>query len=340
MKEKTVTIKDIARASGVSKSTVSRVLCGRNDVHPDTKQNVLAIAREMNYEPNSLALNLKHQKTNTIGVIVPETINRFFAQAIGGIQTRAEMAGMNVMICQSNESRIIEKKNLQSLLASHVDGLVVSISHETDNSDHFSVLQQKGIPLVFFDRICEDIEASHISTNNYEIAMQGTEHLIEQGCKRIAFVTGPVHLSNSKMRLKGYKDALAKHVLERQESYLIHSAYRSENVEEYTRFLINLPQRPDAIFAINDMAAVEMLYVLKKCGLRVPHDIAILGFNNDLVGEFIEPSLSTIEHPAFEIGIAAAEVVINHIRHPELKTEKRIINSRLIVRNSTRKISN
>jgi DNA-binding LacI/PurR family transcriptional regulator len=336
MEKSAVTIKDIAKMLGISKSTVSRALCGRSDIHPETKKKIIDLANQLKYEPNTLAINLKQQKTNTIGVIVPETINRFFARAVGGIQKRADMAGVNVMICQSNESYISEKKNLHSLMSSRVDGLVVSISHETDRSDHFSTLLEKGIPLVFFDRICEDIDASQVCTDNYEVALQGTEHLITQGCKRIAFVAGPPHLSNSRSRLQGYLDALAKYKIPVQESYIIHSHYRSDKVEEYTRYLINLPQRPDAVFSINDYAAIEMMHIMKKAGLRIPHDIAVLGFNNENVCRFVEPSLSSIDNPAHEIGTAAAEILINQIRHHDLKPEKRIIKSKLIVRESTR----
>jgi DNA-binding LacI/PurR family transcriptional regulator len=335
MDKKAVTIKDIARMLGVSKSTVSRALGGRSDIHEETKKKILELAGQLHYEPNTLAINLKQQKTNTIGVIIPETINRFFARAIGGIQKRADMAGFNVMICQSNESYIAEKKNLHSLVSSRVDGLVVSVSRETDRSDHFASLLDKGIPLVFFDRICEDIAASQVCTDNYEVAFEGTEHLIEQGCQRIAFVSGPPHLFNSSNRLRGYIDALQKHNLPVKESYILHSHYRSDKVEEYTRYLINLPQRPDAIFAINDYAAIEMMHVMKKSGLSIPRDIAILGFNNENMCRFVDPSLSSIDHPAHDMGAAAAEILINHIRHHDLKPEKRIIKSKLVIREST-----
>jgi DNA-binding LacI/PurR family transcriptional regulator len=241
------------------------------------------------------------------------------------------------MICQSNESYITEKKNIQSLVSSRVDGLAISISRETDRSDHFSSLLSKGIPLVFFDRICEDLDASQVFTDNYEIAFEGTEHLIEQGCKRIAFVSGPQHLFNSRNRLKGYLDALKKHNLPVTDSYIIHSHYRSDKVEEYTRYLLNLPQRPDAIFAINDYAAIEMMHMMKKSGIRIPQDIAVLGFNNENMCKFVEPSLSSIDQPAHDMGAAAAEILINHIRHSELPAEKRIVKSTLVVRESTRK---
>ncbi len=320
---------------GLSKSTISRALIGRSDIHPETKNKILELAKQLKYEPNSLAINLKQQKTNTIGVIIPETINRFFARSVGGIQRVADMAGMNVMICQSNESYIAEKNNLHSLLSSRVDGLLVAISRETDNSDHFKTILERGIPLVFFDRICDDIGASQVYTDNYEIALEGTEHLIAQGRRRIAFMAGPQHLFTSRNRLEGYKAALKKNNLPVEESLIIHSQYRTNKVEEYARYLINMPQRPDAIFAINDYAAIEMMHVLKKSGLNIPQDIAVLGFNNENMCQFVEPSLSSIDHPAKDMGAAAAEILLNHIRHQDLKPERRLIKSKLVIREST-----
>jgi DNA-binding LacI/PurR family transcriptional regulator len=340
MDKKSVTIKDIAKMLGISKSTVSRALGGRSDIHPETKRKIMDLALQLNYEPNTLAINLKQRRTNTIGVIVPETINRFFARAVGGIQKRADMAGVNVMICQSNESYITEKKNLQSLVSSRVDGLVVSISRETDRSDHFSALLQRGIPLVFFDRICEDIDTSQVFTDNFEIAFEGTKHLIEQGCKRIAFIAGPQHLFNSKNRLNGYLEALRKFNVPLQDSLIIHSDYRSDKVEEYTNYLLNMPQRPDGVFAINDYAAIEMMHIMKKNAIRIPQDIAVLGFNNENLCRFVDPPLSSIDHPAHDIGSAAAEMLINHIHHPDLRFERRIVKSKLVIRESTSRIGN
>lgn len=338
MLNKSVTIKDIAKQLGISKSTVSRAIGGKSDVHPETKKKILELAASLQYAPNALAINLKQQRTNTIGVIVPETINSFFARALGGIQTRADLAGVNVMICQSNESYITEKKNIQSLLANRVAGMIVSISRETDSSDHFRNIYEKGIPLVFFDRICDDVQASRVITDNYEAACQGTEHLIEQGCKHIAFIAGPQHIYNTRNRLHAYIDTLQKHQLPVNDYYILHTHFQSTKVEEYTRYLINLPQRPDAIFAINDFAAIEMMHIIRQAGLRIPEDIAVLGFNNEKVGRFIEPSLSTIDQPAHQMGSTAAELLISHIHHQDLPAEERIVKSKLIVRKSTLRI--
>lgn len=335
MDKKAVTIKDIARMLNISKSTVSRALSGRSDIHPETKTRIIQLAEQLNYEPNTLAINLKQQKTNTIGVIIPETINRFFARSVGGIQKIADMVGMNVMICQSNESYMAEKNNLHSLVSSRVDGLLISISRETDRYDHFKPVFEKGIPMVFFDRICEDINASQVFTDNFEIAFEGTEHLISQGCRRIAFMVGPQHLHTSRNRLRGYLEALKRNNIPVLESLIIHTHYSSNKIDEYTRYLINLPQRPDAVFAINDYTAIEMMHIMKKSGIRIPEDIAVLGFNNENMGRFVDPPLSSIDHPAHDMGAAAAEILINHIRHPDLKPENRLIKSKLIIREST-----
>jgi DNA-binding LacI/PurR family transcriptional regulator len=338
MNKAPVTIKDIAKMLGISKSTVSRALTEHSDVNPETRKKILEIAQKLDYQPNVIALNLKQQRTNTVGVIIPETVNRFFSKAVGGIQKIANLAGYNVIICQSNESFATEKSNIKSLVATHVDGLLVAVSHETSKTDHFDTLLQKGIPLVFFDRTCENLEASHVFTNNYEISFEATEHLIAQGCKRIAIIAGPQHLQNSRNRLNGYMDALKKNNLPIQESYIVYADFKNENIEANTRALINLAQRPDAIFAINDMAAIEMIHVLKKNGLRVPEDVAILGFNNEHISKFIEPSLSTIDYPAYELGAMAAEILLQHIKNPESKPEKKMIKSRLILRESTHRI--
>lgn len=330
-----VTIKDIAKLLGISKSTVSRALSEHTDVNMETRKKVLEIAQKLNYQPNVLALNLKQQRTNTIGVVIPETVNRFFAKAIGGIQRVANQAGYNVMICQSNESYVTERNNLQSLVGAHVDGILVSVSSETDRTDHFDTLLQKNIPVVFFDRIREELQTSQVYTDNYEISFEATEHLIAQGCRRIALVAGPQNLYNSRNRMKGYVDALQKHSLPLKNEYVIHANFRHGNTEEYTRYLINLPERPDAIFAINDYAAIEMMHIIKKSGLRIPSDIAVLGFNNENIGRFVEPSLSTIDHPAFDMGIAAAEILLQKIKTGNLEQQKRLIKSRLVIREST-----
>lgn len=338
MSNASVTIKDIAKLLGISKSTVSRALSEHSDVNAETRKKILEVAQQMNYQPNTIALNLKQQRTNTIGVMIPETMNRFFSKATAGIQRIANLAGYNIIICQSDESQLAEKNNLRSLIAARVDGILISVSEETASTDHFDLLLQKKTPVVFFDRIVEELNTSNVITDNYEIALEGTEHLINQGCKRIAWVSGPRHLYNSKNRLRGYMDALTKHSIPLQEEYIINSHFKGGNVEEYTNYLLDLPNPPDGIFAINDYAAIEMIHMIKKRGLQVPKDIAVLGFNNERIGKFIEPSLSTIDLSAYDLGAAAAEILIDQIKHAEHPIQKRLVKSSLIVRESSKRI--
>lgn len=335
MKNHAVTIKDIARLLGISKSTVSRALSEHSDVNPETRKKVLATAHKLQYQPNSIAINLKQQRTNTIGVLIPDTGNPFFSRAISGIQGIANLAGYNVMVCQSNESYTTEKNNLRSLIATHVDGVLISVSRETEHTDHFETLLQKNIPVVFFDRICKTLDTSQVFTDNYDIAFEATQYLISKGCRRIATITGPRHLYTSSNRFQGYLDALTKNNLEFNSDYLLLTDFRKDSIQTYTRHILNLDEPPDAIFAMNDLIAIEMMHLFKKQGLRIPQDIAVLGFNNEPISEFVEPSLSTVEHPAQEIGAAAAEILLSQIKEPNHQPQRKLIRSRLVIREST-----
>ncbi len=333
------TIRDIARILGISKSTVSRALNNHYDVNAETARKVHELAAQLDYHPNLLAQHLKQQRTNTIGVVIPETVNRFFAKAIGGIQEVANRAGYNVMICQSNETLDLERNNLKTLMASKVDGLLISVSRETNQYDHLQYAIDKEIPLVFFDRIVEELAASQVYSNNYDICFQGTEHLINQGCKRIAFIAGPQNLYNSRNRLNGYLDAMKRNNMTISESLIVYTNYTINDVENYTRALFNLRDRPDGIFAINDMAAIEIMHILKKRGLNIPKDVAVLGFNNETIGKLIEPTLSSIDHPAYDMGAAATEILLKQIHKDEIVQEKRLIKSRLVIRESSNRIA-
>lgn len=338
MSKSAATIRDIARILGISKSTVSRALNDHYDVNPETARKVRELATQIDYHPNVLAQHLKQQRTNTIGVVIPETVNRFFSKAIGGIQQVANSAGYNVMICQSNETLATEQNNVRTLIGSRVDGLLVSVSRETDRHEHLQYAIDKEVPLVFFDRIIEELNASQVYSDNYDVCFQGTEHLLTQGCRRIAFIAGPKHLYNSRNRLNGYLDALKKHKIAINESLIVFTNYHINDVENYTRQLFNLRQKPDGIFAINDMAALEIMHILKKRGLNIPKDVAVLGFNNENICSLIEPTLSSIDHPAFEMGVAAAEILLKQISTKEIFQEKRLIKSRLVIRESTNRM--
>jgi DNA-binding LacI/PurR family transcriptional regulator len=335
MRKAAVTIKDIAKVLGLSKSTVSRALSDHSSVNDETRKKILELAQKLHYQPNPLALNFKQKRTKTIGVLIPETVNKFFARAIGGIQRVANQAGYNVITSESEESYEAEKSNLYSLVNTRVDGLLISVSSGTVRTDHFDTLLQKGIPVVFFDRIREDLNTSQVVTDNHDIAFTGTEHLISQGCKRIAILAGPENLYNSRNRLQGYVDALEKHRLPVKDSYIFHSQFRAGNFEEHARAILGLRERPDAVFAINDYAALELIHFFKGHGLRIPEDIAVLGFNNEAFSKFVEPALSTVDLNADDLGAAATEILLEHIKDPGKAPQKKVIKSKLIVRAST-----
>lgn len=337
MQNRAVTIKDIARILGLSKSTVSRALTEHTDVNPETRRRVLELAEMLDYQPNIVARNLKQRHTNTLGVIVPETMNRFFAKAVSGIQKVADREGYILTICQSNESYISEQNALKTLVAARVDGILVSLSMETIDESHFKAVQDKEVPVVFFDRISESMQSPGVVTNNYEIVYEATEHLIKQGCSRIAFFAGPQHLYNFRNRFHGYKDALMKNDLPVQEDYIVHLPLTNANVEEYIRFFMGLPQPPDAIFALNDFAALKIMYLLKKEGLRIPEDVAVMGFNNEDICPYLEPSLSSVDLTPFDLGATAAELLLEHIRKGGTLESERVIKGKLMVRESTRR---
>jgi len=332
------TIRDIANSLGISKSTVSRALNNHHDVSKETARKVRELADKIDYQPNLLAQQLKLKHSNIIGVIIPQTMNRFFAKAVGGIQEVANNAGYNVMICQSNETLELEQNNLKTLMASRVDGLLASVSRQTDQYDHFQYAVEKDFPIVFFDRIIEELGVSQVYSDNFDTSFQGTEHLIEQGCKRIAFVGGISHLYNSRNRLKGYLAALERHNIPASESLIVQAKYRVNDVKDYTSNLFDLKQSPDGVFAVNDMAALEMMHILKKRGLQIPKDVAILGFNNESICNFVQPTLSSIDHPAFDMGVAATEILLNQIETKEMLQEKRLIRSKLVIRESSTRI--
>lgn len=339
MSDHSVTIKDIARMLGISKSTVSRALAEHADVNPSTRKKILELAGKLQYEPNTIALHLKQQRTYTLGLIVPETPNAFLSKAIAGIQQAASLQGYQVMLCQSMDRYETERSTLKSLLTSHVDGLLISVTSETKNADHFQSAVDKKIPVVFFDQVFEHLNTSQVLIDHYQISYQATQHLIDEGCKRIACISRPSNLLTCRKRVEGYRAALSENNLPYNADYLLHTDFREETVQRFTHHLIGLEKRPDAILASDDRTAIEMMHIIKKEGLRIPHDIALIGFENEHAGQFIEPSLSTISVPANEMGRTAAELLLLQIKNRDHESEKRIVDGTLIIRDSSRRRS-
>lgn len=332
-----VTIMDIAHQLGISKSTVSRALRGHSDIHEGTRKMILDLAQQLEYQPNPLANALLKSRTNIVGILVPEFRHYFFPTMIMGAQEVLSKAGYNVMICQSDESYETEMANVKALMSSRVDGLLVSVTAQTNNFDHFRAVLRKEVPIVFFNRVCPELETPQVIVDDYEGAFQAVEHLIKQGYRRIAHLAGPNSLLVSRLRLNGYRDALQKHGLPLDPDLIIHYDLSEEKARIYANYLLSLPQPPDAIFAINDPTAIEIMLVAKSRGVKIPQELGIVGFSNDPVSAIIEPSLTTIEQPVWEMGRQAAKLLLEQMEHPHNVIHT--LPTRLIIRNSSVNLS-
>jgi len=344
MKFNQVTIKDIARELGISPSTVSRALKDHPDISSETKKAVNQLAEKLNYQPNIVALNLRQKKTNTIGVIIPELVHFFFSTVIAGVEDVAYQAGYNVILTQSNESYQREVLDVKALFNSRVDGMLLSVSRETTNFDHIEYILSKGVPIVFYDRMYNNPNSSKVIVDDYVGAKEAVMHLIEQGCKRIAHLQGAPNLIISKDRLRGYQDALIEKQLEVRDSYTITCPEGSvEEGKKAARKLLALANPPDALFCNNDPMAMGAMMAIKEKGLKIPHDIALVGFSNWSYGEMMEPSLTTVDQPGFEMGQEAARLLIRQIETKdredgaEVAPETKVLKTRLVVRESSLK---
>lgn len=344
MKFEAVTIKDIAKALGLSTSTVSRALRDSYEISPETKKLVLEYAEKNNYHPNPIALSLKERRSRSIGVIVCEIANSFFSQTINGIESIAYNNGYNVIISQSRESADRELLNLQYLTSRSVDGLIVSVSTETKDFSYFKELNQRGMPIVFFDRIVDDIQTHKVIVDNYKGAYEATTHLIRNGYKHIATLSNASVLSIAKERLAGYKAALSDNGLPVEEAmirYCQHGGMIVEEVEEAIEALFQQSPRLDAIMTSADKLTTNCFRILKSKGLKVPDDIGLIGFSNSDMTELLDPPLSVIRQPAFEMGEIATTLLLNLIesKRPVTDFETRILQTELLIRGSSRKSS-
>jgi LacI family transcriptional regulator len=333
---KEVTIYDIAKKLNVSPTTVSRALKDHFSIGKETTLAVKALAEKLNYQPNKIASNLRKSKTHTIGVIVSWINRPFISSAISGIEEVAYEAGYNVIIAQSNDSYLKEVANTGTLYSNRVDGLIISLAMETDKFDHFVPFQKKGIPLVFFDRASVSLEVDKVVIDNFAAAYKATEHLIAIGCRKIAHFAGSPKRNIYKRREEGYIKALQDNGLPINESLIIHTGLSQEDGWKSTELLLNQPNLPDAIFSANDTAAVSAIQFIKQRGLCIPEDIAVVGFNNDPISSIIEPSLTTISQPAFEMGKIAAKQLLKSKENKDIITSETVVlKTELLIRNSS-----
>ena len=340
MKFEAVTIKDIAIALGLSTSTVSRALRDSYEISPATKKIVLEYAEQINYRPNPIALSLKEKRSHSIGVIVCEIANSFFSQAINGIESIAYSKGYNVIISQSHESYDREVIDLNYLASRSIDGLLISVSAETENFSHIQSLHDRGFPIVFFDRAVESIDTHKVIVDNNKGAFDATEHLIKSGYQRIANLAGSPHLSITKDRIKGYRKAIETNGLHYEEAYTqycLHGGMVYEEVEKALDAMMALSNKPDAIVASADKLTTNCIRYFKSKNIRVPEDVALIGFSNLDIADLLSPSLSVVRQPAFAMGQIATELLLKMIESKRAVSEfeNRVLPLEIMVRESS-----
>ena len=335
-----MTMKDIARELGISVSTVSRALKDSPRISAERRAMIQQYAREHNFTPNVLAESLRHSKVQPIkliGVIIPEFTHFYFSSVLAGIEEEASARGYLIMVAQSGENYEREVRICQSFYENKVCGIIVSQAKDTHRYDHFERLMEAGVPLVFYDRICTGVNASRVVVDDYMGAFNAVTHLIETGCKRIAFYGSAPTLEISKNRFNGYKDALLKHGLKFDESITRICDNRAD-AEVITPELLEGEHVPDGFFAVNDDTAIGILYTAKRMGFRVPDDISICGFTNGQRAVACDPMLTTVEQRGVKVGEEAADILIDQVEGilPRDKAERRVVRTRLVVRGTTR----
>jgi len=340
-RKRSATIADIAKALNISKSTVSRALHEHKDINTDTRRAVLDMARQLDYTPNLLAQSLVRSKSNTIGIIVPELLTYFFPTVIIGATEVATNAGYTVVICQSQESLKTEIANVNVLLASRVDGVLISITKNTGTYDHFRSFERHDIPMVFYNRICEDINSPRVLVNDYDGAFKATEHLVNAGYTRIAHIAGPPSLRLSNNRLNGYRDALKKYKLPFKKNFVLHTNLTVDDSRRCAAKILSMKEKPDAVFCVNDPTAIQLILLAKEKGVAIPGQLGVVGFSNDPMAAVIEPGLTTVAQPVAELGRRAMDMLIKRIEQgnshtDEMQTE--YLQTELIVRASSTRV--
>lgn len=335
MKGHQVTIKDIARILHISPSTVSRALKDHPDINPQTKNNVQELAKKMNYKPNKVALSLLQQESKIIGVIIPEIIHHFFSTVISGIEKVANDAGYHIIICQSNESYLKEVESVQALLSSNIDGFIISMAKTTTRFEHFKNIEEIGVPIVFFDRACEEVKADKVIVDDYNGAYSATMHLIENKCRNLVHFAGPQNLTIGVERKRGFLSAL-KEKNQIIHDYTIQYCDTFEHAQNLIPELLQKHPEIDGIFTVNDATAVGAMIALKKLNKQIPSDIALAGFTNSFISYMTDPELTTVDQKAYEMGQNAAQLLLKRMQsYDDFDPVTTVLNTELIIRKSS-----
>lgn len=331
-----VTIYDVAKALNLSPSTVSRALKNHPHIRKETKKKIIATASEMGYRHNKFASSLRQKHTNTIGVVVPRLNSYFMASALAGIEKVTSENEYGLIISQSQESWRKEISCVSTLFNSRVDGLLVSLAFETKNLDHFDLLLNKDIPVIFFDRVADCRGCMNVVIDNYRAGYEATSHLLQQGCKRIVHLGGNMLRNVYSERFRGFKQALKDYNVEFDENLLFVTDMSEKAGIEVAGKILNMKHHPDGIFTANDTTAVSVIVELEKAGIRIPDEISIVGFNNEPISQFVQPNLTTVDYPAREIGEIAANSLIGQLKNSQTTNLSTIVlKHNLIVRNSS-----
>jgi DNA-binding LacI/PurR family transcriptional regulator len=333
MKQKTII--DIAKKLGLSPSTVSRALNDHPDIKESTKNKVKKVAFEFNYRPNPIAQSLKTRRSTTIGVLVPEIKHDFFSSALSGIEEVAYNSGYTIILCQSNEKFEREIIITNLFLHQRVAGVIASISESTHNGKHFNNLLKSGVQVAFFDRVCDDVDADKVLVDDYKSAFDATTYLIGKGYRRIAHFAGSKSLDICQKRKKGYVDALRRANIPVPEGFLIQDEMHEANGYQSMNLLFERNTLPDAVFAVNDLVAIGAYHRIRESGLKIPDDIAVMGFSNSSITTMVSPTLTVVDQFPFLMGKQAAAMLIEMIEGRRKKPKTFIIESKLVIREST-----
>ncbi len=329
-----VTVKDLAKRLSLHYTTVSKALRGHPDISVSTKNRVLSLAKELDYHPNSIAKSLKKQATSTIGIIVPSIKIDFFSAVISGVEEVAYEQGFNTVVCQSNENSEREAIHVRTLISSRVDGVLVSVSQSTTSGAHFRALQKQGIPLVFFDRVCEDVEADKVVVDDYGGAVQAVRHLIQFGYRSIAHLAGHKNTSIGRERCRGYMNELERNGIAIDDELIIYGGLQEKDGIAAFGELRSLSKMPEAVFTVNDPVAIGIYNEIKRHGLEIPRDVALVGFGDVKLSSYLDPPLTTVVQSPYKIGKAAAGMLLRRIENPGIETEVEVIETKLIIRES------
>ena len=331
-----VSLKDIAQQLGVSIATVSRALHGSPEIGKEMQAKVKELARQLNYRPNPFAQSLRHEAPRVIGVVVPNLVTHYFASVLDGIEMEARSEGYSVISANSHESREDEQRAIDNFNSLHVEGIIACLAQETTDYSHFEEISDMGIPLVFFARTCLSDRFSCVTANGDEAAQQATQHLIDTGSLRIAFLGGPNHLDMVKRRKHGYLEALRENRIPIDRTLVACNRIDYDVALQETLRLLNMPNRPDAILAFNDIATFAAFTAIKQMGFSIPDDVALIGFTDDEHARYVTPRLSTIEDQSQLMGQRACQLLLRHIKGDE-KIYRQVVPQRRVIRETSAK---